>query len=182
MPDSSQESGGSTARHQFTPINDALLRRADEVLSFVGERGLKIVTAESCTAGLVAAVLSFARGASDTFLGGYVVYTKQQKAKALGLDPMLLRERGAVCEEVACQLAQGALVRSLATISIAVTGVAGPEPDEDGNPVGLVHLAAAKYGIKPLHQVHHFGNLRREQVLTLAVNEALALLKCCAAK
>ncbi|MGN6515082.1 MAG: CinA family protein [Rhizomicrobium sp.] len=105
---------------------------------------LTVITAESCTAGLVSAALSQVDGASDVLHGSFVVYTKENKAKALGADPALLDDKSSVCGDVADRMASGALARSPAAIGLAVTGVLGPEPDEDGNPVGLVYFAICR--------------------------------------
>jgi nicotinamide-nucleotide amidase len=140
------------------------------------ERGLTLVTAESCTAGLVAATLSDAPGAAQHLLGGFVAYTKEQKALVLRVPPRLLSERTAVCPEVACAMAQGALRSCPADMAIAVTGVAGPEPDEDGNPVGLVCLAAVRRGQTHTERTFRFGETDRAEILALAVAHALELL------
>ena len=89
-------------------------------------------------------VLSEAPGAAEYLDGGFVTYTSEQKCEALGLDPRLIDEYGAVSAEVADAMARGALEASQADIAVSVTGVAGPEPDERGNPVGLVYLACAR--------------------------------------
>jgi nicotinamide-nucleotide amidase len=121
-------------------LTDAAIRAS----SVARDAGLTIVTAESCTAGLVAAALSHADGASEVLHGSFVVYTKPNKTKALGVDRRLLIEKSAVCAEVAEQMACGALERSPATLALAVTGVLGPDPDEDGNPVGLVYMSVCR--------------------------------------
>lgn len=107
---------------------------ASRALERASEKGLTIVTAESCTAGKLAALLSEAPGAAERLHGSFVAYTKANKTRALGVLESLLGEKGAVCPEVAVSMAQGALARSPADIAVAITGVAGPEPDEDGNP------------------------------------------------
>lgn len=112
-------------------------------------RKLSLVTAESCTAGLIAALLSKPEGASAALQGGFVTYTKQQKARALGVSASLLKRSGSVNEDVAAQMAAGALRHSRAGIALAVTGVLGPAPDEDGNPVGLVWFACLQRGEAP---------------------------------
>jgi nicotinamide-nucleotide amidase len=109
------------------------------------------VTAESCTAGKLSALLSEAPGAGEHLHGSFVTYTKANKVKVLGVESGLLRAKGAVCREVAVAMAEGALHRSPADVAVAVTGVAGPDPDEDGNPVGLVCVAVARDGREPLH-------------------------------
>lgn len=107
------------------------------------ERNLTLVTVESCTAGALACALSRADGASQVLHGGFVVYTKANKVAAVGVPWEVLRTHTAVSVEVARAMAVGGLSRSPADLAIAITGVAGPEPDEDGNPVGLAYVAAA---------------------------------------
>src|SRR6185295_18583482 len=125
--------------NELKQFANALMERARRA-------GLGIVTAESCTAGLMCQVLADAEGASTFFHGGFVTYTKQHKSRALGVPETLLREKGAVCADVARAMAEGALEHSKAGIAAAITGVAGPEPDEDGNPVGRVCIAVARRG------------------------------------
>lgn len=105
---------------------------------------LTLVTVESCTAGALANALAEAEGASDFLHGGFVVYTKANKVSAVGVPEELIAKYTAVSALVAKAMAEGALRKSPADVAIAITGVAGPEPDEDGNPVGLTHLAAAR--------------------------------------
>jgi nicotinamide-nucleotide amidase len=161
---------------EFTRVDEALVRRACEVVALADQHGLSIVTAESCTGGLLAAVLSEAPGASEHLHGGFVTYTKAQKTAALGVPADLLARQGAVCREVAAALARGALDRSPADIAVAITGVAGPTPDEDGNPVGLMHFAAARRGGPTLHCERRLGDIGRGKARYAAVQEALALL------
>ena len=115
-------------------IAEELVEEAEAVVKVL--RGLKasVVTAESCTGGLIAAVLSRVPGVSDTLQGGFVVYTKEQKTRALGVPATLLETRGSVNAEVASQMVLGALERSPADIALAVTGVVGPAEDEDQSP------------------------------------------------
>jgi PncC family amidohydrolase len=87
-------------------------------------------------------LLADVEGASDVFHGGFVVYTKAEKSAAVGVPPEVIERHTAVSREVALAMARGALERLPADVVVAVTGVAGPDPDEDGNPVGLVHIAA----------------------------------------
>ena len=116
--------------------SQSLLNAAERVMALAKEKRLTLVTAESCTSGLLAAVLSEAPGAAELLHGGFVTYTKCHKTIALGVPEALLTRKGAVCPEVAAAMAQGALARSAADLATAITGVAGPSPDEDGNPVG----------------------------------------------
>lgn len=116
---------------------------AQRAVSRALEHELTLVTVESCTAGALACALSRADGASQVLHGGLVVYTKANKVAAVGVPWELLRTHTAVSGEVARAMAVGGLGRSPADIAIAITGVAGPEPDEDGNPVGLAYVAVA---------------------------------------
>ncbi|HLH88861.1 MAG TPA: nicotinamide-nucleotide amidohydrolase family protein [Xanthobacteraceae bacterium] len=153
-----------------------LARSAERLMALAAPRGLTLVAAESCTAGLLAQILCDAPGASSRFHGSFVTYTKLQKAHVLGVSAELLRCKGAVCVEVAGAMAAGALAHSPADIAAAITGVAGPEPDEDGNPVGRVCIAIAARG----RPTEAFGRLYadhgRDAIRRRAVADALAAL------
>jgi nicotinamide-nucleotide amidase len=151
---------------ELRKLADALIKRAKEA-------GLGIVTAESCTAGLMCQVLSDAEGAGQAFHGGFVTYTKEHKSCALGVPEMLLHEKGAVCGEVARAMAEGALKHSKAGISAAITGVAGPEPDEDGNPVGRVCIGIARRGLPTSEFERHYPDVGRDAIRQRAVADAL---------
>jgi len=161
---------------EFIRINEKLLGRACEVMALAERKDLSIVTAESCSGGLLAAVLSEAPGASEHLHGGFVTYTKTQKTAALGVPSELLARCGAVCGEVAATMAEGALARSPADIAIAITGVAGPTPDEDGNPVGLMDFAVARRGFATLRVERSFGAIGRTEAQCRALEQALDLL------
>ena len=128
----------STARNvsadelDFVQINRELVELAVEALENAKKADLRVVTAESCTGGLI---VSEAPGAAEYLAGGFVTYTPEQKSAALNLDAKLIEKYGAVSAEVADAMARGALDCSEADIAVSVTGVAGPEPDERGNPV-----------------------------------------------
>ena len=154
-------------------MSDDLRKLADSVLKTAKQAGLTIVTAESCTAGLMCQVLSDAEGASVQFHGGFVTYTKEHKVRALGVSEDLLKTRGAVCGAVACQMATGALDHSNADVSASITGVAGPEPDEDDNPVGRVCIGIARRGSPPRAFEHHYGDIGRDRIRKKAVADAL---------
>ena len=146
---------------------------ANTLVARAKQAGVTVVVAESCTAGLMSQVLADAEGASQYFHGGFVTYTKEQKTRALGVSATVLREQGAVNAEVARAMAEGALARSSAGISAAITGVAGPEPDEDGNPVGRVCMAVAVRG-RPAHCFErNYGDAGRETIRRRAVADAL---------
>ena len=110
------------------------------------QSGLKLATAESCTGGLIAAILTEVPGSSDVFERGFVTYSNEAKTELLGVPAELIEKHGAVSEEVARAMASGALGHSRADIAVAVTGVAGPGGGTTAKPVGLVHLAAARRG------------------------------------
>jgi PncC family amidohydrolase len=151
--------------------------QARRILQQAKSHGLTIVTAESCTAGAVATALSTAPGAADYFLGGFVTYTKQMKNKILRVPLKILKNKGAVCREVAEAMAAGALKLADADVAVSVTGVAGPEPDEDGNPVGLVFCGAAMRRRKPIVVRHFFEGLSRDAINQAATEETLTLLQ-----
>jgi nicotinamide-nucleotide amidase len=165
-------------------IDPALVSLANEVLQKARGRGLKIVTAESCTGGLVAAALTSIAGSSDVFERGYVVYSDEAKVEALGVDPALIASQGAVSKAVAVELAAMALKNSRAHLSVAVTGIAGPAGGSPSKPVGLVHFAAAKLErrdgdrveFEATHREERFGDIGRDEVRAKSVEEALRLL------
>jgi len=160
-------------------IDRALVARASAVVSQLKTLGLTVVAAESCTAGLIAAALSQGDGASDVLHGGFVTYTKANKVAALGVDADLLEREGSVNAAVVRQLACGALDRSPADLAIAVSGVLGPEPDEDGNPVGLVYFACSRRGAEPEILRRDYGGKPSDTLRRTAVEEALALVARC---
>jgi nicotinamide-nucleotide amidase len=156
-----------------------LVEFTERALATARRRNFTIVTAESCTAGKLSALLSEAPGAAEHLHGGFVTYTKANKVKALGIDAGLLKAKGAVCREVALAMAESALHRSPADVAVAITGVAGPDPDEDGNPVGLVCIAVVREGREPRHVERKYGDIGREKVQERAMGDALAELICC---
>jgi nicotinamide-nucleotide amidase len=158
-------------------IDEALTGKAESVMQRLRKSDATVVTAESCTGGLVAACLTHGKQASACFHGSFVVYTKQQKARVLGVDEQLLREKGAVNTEVAIQLAEGALRQSPASASLAITGVLGPDPDEDGNQPGIVYLALARSGAPTQVVRHDFSPSPPDSVRQQTVLAALELLE-----
>jgi nicotinamide-nucleotide amidase len=149
---------------------------AGRALGVAAQRNASIVTAESCTAGKLAALLSEAPRAAERLHGSFVAYTKANKTKSLGVPADLLQRKGAVCGEVAIAMAEGALVRSPATVAVSITGVAGPDPDEDGNPVGLVCIAVARINGETVHLERRYGDVGREAVQERAMADALRAL------
>ena len=139
------------------------------------ERGSKIVSAESCTAGLLAACLTEMPGSSAFFEQGYITYSNRSKIIVLGVDKKILEKHGAVSEEVAKQMAEGALNRSMGTIAISITGIAGPG-GSDYKPEGLVCFAVAqKYGEIRVETME-YGPLGRRNIRSSAVVKAIELL------
>lgn len=158
-------------------VEHRLIEGATAVCHFLEVRKLTIITAESCTAGLVSAALSQAEGASQVLHGSFVVYTKANKTMALGVDAALLRNAGSVNAEVATQMALGALQRSPANIALAITGVLGPEPDEDGNPVGLIYFASCRRGATPKILKRDYGKRPHDELRRIVVLDGLALIE-----
>jgi nicotinamide-nucleotide amidase len=154
------------------PTSAELAAVAKRALALASERRLGIVTAESCTSGLLATALSETPGAAEFLHGGFVTYTKENKTAALGVPADLLRTRGAVCPEVAVAMAEGALARSPADVAVAITGVAGPSKDEDGNPVGLVCLAVARTSFPSRVIERNYGDIGRDAVRERAMIDA----------
>jgi nicotinamide-nucleotide amidase len=141
------------------------------------ERKLSVVTAESCTAGLISAALSKAEGASTALQGAFVTYTKDQKTIALAVPAELLSSRGSVNDEVARRMVEAALERSPATVALAVTGVLGPEEDEDGNPVGLVFFACCLRGQPPKVVERRFPPMEADRLRHAVVIAAFDLME-----
>lgn len=165
------------ARAPDSCVGADLTRAAQPVIDALRARSLSVVTAESCTAGLVAAVLSHAKHAGDCFHGGYVAYSKDLKAASLGVDQALLKSSGSVSAEVARQMVLGALRESSADIAVAITGVLGPGPDEDGNSAGLVYFAVGRRSCDPEISKQHSINQDPDTVRQRAVLHALELVR-----
>ena len=148
------------------------------VLEGLRARGLTLGTAESCTGGLLAKRLTDLPGASAVFRGGVVSYTNGVKAGVLGVPQTLLDEQGAVCADVARAMAQGARRVLGCDVAVATTGVAGPDSDERGNPVGLVYVAMAAPDGCWVRELHLGGaRERRDRVRTLAANHAFDMVR-----
>jgi nicotinamide-nucleotide amidase len=155
----------------------SLIRSAETMLAEARAQGLQIVTAESCTGGLIAALLTEIAGASDVFERGFVTYSNRAKEEMLGVPAALIAEHGAVSEPVARAMAEGALQHSAAQLAVAVTGIAGPGGGTVQKPVGLVHIAAARHSRETIHQAHRFGEIGRTEIRIRTVEQALGLLR-----
>jgi nicotinamide-nucleotide amidase len=152
------------------------LRLAEVVLADARTQKLRIATAESCTGGLIAALLTEIPGSSDAFDRGFVVYSNRAKSDLLGVPGDLIADAGAVSEAVARSMAEGVVENSNAHLAVSVTGVAGPGGGTKLKPIGLVHLAAAREGRSIIHEAHRFGNIGRSEIRMKAVEAALQLL------
>ncbi len=144
-------------------------------MKVASNKSLRITTAESCTGGLIAACLTEVSGSSHVFTRGFVTYANQAKIDLLGVPEALFDSAGAVSEEVARAMAEGALKRAGADLAVSATGIAGPGGATDTKPVGLVHMAAARKGGDTLHAQEIFSG-DRQMVRSQAVETALALL------
>ncbi len=155
---------------------DSVTRLAKLLLKQASEAKLLIAFAESCTGGLVAAAMTELDGSSAVVERGFVVYSNRAKIEMLGVPPELIEEYGAVSEEVARAMAQGALKHSGARLAVSVTGIAGPTGGSPDKPIGLVHIAAAREGQTTLHLECRFGDIGRAEIRMRSVEEALKLL------
>lgn len=154
-----------------------LVGRAAALLDRYRARGLKLACAESCTGGLVAALLTEVAGSSDVVERGFVTYSNAAKSELLDVPAGLIAQHGAVSEAVARSMARGALIHSHADVAVAVTGIAGPGGGSAEKPVGLVHFAAARRGGNVVHCERRFGDRGRAGVRRAALLEALRLLE-----
>ena len=146
-------------------------------------RGALMVTAESCTGGLIAAACTAMAGSSAWFERGFVTYSNAAKTDLLGVAAPLIERFGAVSEEVARAMVEGALARSPATCAVAVTGIAGPGGGTPGKPVGTVWLALGLRGAPAAAECLQLGGDRasiREQTVSLALRRLTVLLQAAA--
>ena len=156
-------------------ILDGSLQKAQKLLEHCEAAGLRIVTVESCTGGLLAGCLTAVPGSSAVVERGYVTYSNEAKAEEVGVDPALIAAHGAVSGEVAAAMAEGALKTSPAELSASVTGVAGPGGGTDVKPVGLVFIGVArKKGSTVVEECRFPGD--REAVRAASVEKALDML------
>ena len=140
-------------------------------------RRLRIVTAESCTGGLVSSAITAVSGASDVFDRGLITYSNRAKQDLLGIAGDMLADYGAVSEPVARMMAEGALENSHAHVSVAITGVAGPGGATPLKPVGTVHLATARSNQSVHHRQEMFDLDSRWDIQMAAVQTALEMLR-----
>lgn len=155
-------------------MSEKLLQLAQEIGIALQQRGLKCVTAESCTAGGIAYWITSISGSSAWFDKGWVTYNNTAKQELLGVSADILDKYTAVSEETALAMAQGALARSTAHISIAITGIAGPTGGTPGIPVGTVWIAFATHN--KTQATHYVFKGSRQQIREEAIQAALSSL------
>ena len=158
-------------------FSDDMLHEAADLLDACRDAGLKLATAESCTGGLIAGLLTEIAGSSDVVERGFVTYSNEAKQELIGVPVATIESHGAVSEATALAMAEGALDNARADISVAVTGVAGPGGGSAAKPVGLVHLAAARRGRPTIHRECRFGDIGRTEVRIASVRVALELIR-----
>ncbi|WP_029039934.1 CinA family protein [Cucumibacter marinus] len=148
---------------------------ASRVIDALTARGMMMVTGESCTGGLIAGALTSVSGSSSAVYGGFVTYANEAKRDFIGVPMALIEDKGAVSEEVARAMAEGALKTSGADLAVAVTGVAGPDGGTPDKPVGLVHFGCAIKGLT-IHREERFGAIGREVIRAETVKTVLRLV------
>jgi nicotinamide-nucleotide amidase len=153
-------------------MDNDLHKLLHQLITTLKTKNKTITTAESCTGGLIASYLTELAGSSAWFERGFVTYSNLSKQEMLGVDEVLIREHGAVSEQVAESMALGALHHSAASVSLSVTGIAGPDGGSALKPVGTVCFAWAVRGHEVSSKRCCFANASREQVRKLACLEA----------
>jgi len=148
---------------------------AQQVITLLSVAGKTIVTAESCTGGLIAAALTDIPGSSKAFFGGYVTYANEAKSRMIHVQARLIRDYGAVSNQVARAMADGARNTAHADYAVAVTGIAGPDGGSDKKPVGLVYVAVSTE-LATVVIEHQFGDIGRAEIRQASVKAALDLV------
>ena len=150
--------------------------RAADLIDSCRAAGLTLATAESCTGGLLAALITAIPGSSDVFERGFVTYSNAAKIESLSVAPPILEQFGAVSAEAARAMAAGTLTHSLASMALSITGIAGPGGGSPEKPVGLVHFGLARRGGDIIAVEKRFGELGRDEVRSAAIATAIDLL------
>ncbi len=156
------------------------MTQAANLIAAFREQGLSVATAESCTGGMIAGVLTEIPGSSDVVDRGFVTYSNAAKQTMLGVQTGMIEVHGAVSEPVARAMAEGALTRSEADIAVAVTGIAGPGGGTATKPVGLVHFGCAMRWA-PTRSEHHVFPGDRTMVRLATILAAFRLMQKCSA-
>lgn len=155
---------------------ETILNRAAELIASCRTTGLTIATAESCTGGLLAGLITAIPGSSDVFERGFVTYSNEAKIQCLGVSQQILESFGAVSAETARAMAEGVLAHSLAGIAVSITGIAGPAGGSPQKPVGLVYFGLARRAGAVITIEKRFGDVGRDAVRSAALATAIALL------
>ena len=161
--------------------NDLLLKLAHALVEQLRDHSLMLATAESCTGGLLSALITEIPGSSNVLDRGFVTYSNEAKTEMLGVPTSLIKNFGAVSPEVAQAMAIGAIKNSRAQITLSITGIAGPGGGTEAKPVGLVHFATCHLGPGETHpkcavHEHCFGDIGRAEVRFQAVITAFKLI------
>jgi len=156
---------------------DQLTADAAVLLELCREQKLSIATGESCTGGLIAAILTEVPGSSDVVDRGFVTYSNEAKTEMLGVPADLIERHGAVSEPVARAMVAGLLERTPGGLVVAVTGIAGPGGGSKDKPVGLVHLAAGRRDGTIVHQRQVYNDYGRHYIRLATVDTAFGLLR-----
>ena len=153
-----------------------LIARATDLVARYRAAGLMAATAESCTGGLIAALLTEIPGSSNMLERGFVVYSNASKQELLGVPAEMLARHGAVSRRTAIAMAEGALGASRAEVAVSVTGVAGPDGGSTEKPVGLVHFACARRGQATVAREERFGDIGRARLRIACLQTALEMM------
>jgi nicotinamide-nucleotide amidase len=157
-------------------LSDSTLTDAEALLAACRAKGIMLATAESCTGGLIAAALTAIAGSSDVVDRGFITYSNEAKNEAIGVPMALIETHGAVSRQVAAAMAVGALARSQAAITVAVTGVAGPGGGTPEKPVGLVWFGLARTGSSAITDSRIFPG-DRTAIRAATVRHALKMIR-----
>ncbi|GHA11779.1 competence damage-inducible protein A [Devosia pacifica] len=149
--------------------------RAKAIIDNLANRQMTIATAESCTGGLLAVALTDVPGASAAYYGSYITYANSAKSKMIRVPARLIRDYGAVSNQVARAMADGARNAARVDFAVSVTGVAGPDGGTDKKPVGLVYVAVSSE-LATVVIEHKFGTLSRSEIRRKSVDAALELV------
>ncbi|MDR3462033.1 MAG: CinA family protein [Beijerinckiaceae bacterium] len=157
-------------------LTGAGVAEAEALFALYRKHRLTFATAESCTGGLVAALITAIPGSSAVFDRGFVTYSNAAKTECLGVPADMIAHFGAVSTEVACAMAIGTLDHSPADVAVSITGIAGPDGGSIEKPIGLVHFACLRRGRPPIAAERRFGPIGRSQIRTAAVFHAFKML------
>ncbi len=159
-----------------------LLDAANALLELCKKKKLTVATAESCTGGLLAAIISEIAGSSMVFDRGFVTYSNSAKQQMLDVTPTTIDVHGAVSRECAEEMAKGALAHASVDLAVSITGIAGPTGAVPGKPIGSVFFCAASRSGRTIMFDRKYGDIGRAKVRRQSVLQALAMLQALAEK